>query len=107
MTYNDYQTQLAEEIHRIQEAAERATGGSETMKIKLTKKKGSVSVKFSAETDVEGIDLKDIVLATGKKGFSVDNTIAEFGARGYKGGLTKETRNTKEFTVNRDATQGD
>jgi hypothetical protein len=71
------------------------------MKIKLTKKRNSVSVRFTAENDTEGVDLKDIVLAAGSKrpnDFLTAST-EELGKRGYTGGVTKETRNTKEFTL--------
>ncbi len=73
------------------------------MKIKLTKKKNSLSLRFAAESGAEGIDLKDIVLAAAKKkkGLTAEGAIAEFKARGYSGGITKETRNTKEFRVGR------
>ena len=73
------------------------------MKIRLTKKRNSVSLRFSAQSDTEGVDLKDIVLALAKKknGTSIDGAMKEFKARGYTGTLTKETPKTKEFTLSR------
>ena len=68
------------------------------MKIKLTKKRGSISLKFRAETYTEGIDLKEIVLASAKES-RINNLIDGFKARGYTGTISKETRNTKEFTL--------
>jgi hypothetical protein len=71
------------------------------MKIKLTKKRNSMSVRFSAEGDREGVDLKNIVMAAGKKPVKpfMEASIAELERRGYRGGVTKETRNTREFTL--------
>ncbi len=80
------------------------------MKIKLTKKRNSVSVRFSAQGDKEGVDLAEIVMAAGKKparsshfgessGDFMATAIKELERRGYKGGVTKESRNSREFTV--------
>jgi hypothetical protein len=71
------------------------------MKIKLTKKRNSMSVRFSADGDREGIDLKDIVLAAGKAHPNdlLAASIDELQRRGYTSALTKETRNTREFTL--------
>jgi hypothetical protein len=71
------------------------------VKIRLTKKRNSVLLRFSAESDTEGVELKDIVLALAKNGISIDGAVKEFKARGYTATLTKETPNTKEFTLSR------
>jgi hypothetical protein len=76
---------------------------AEFVKIKLSKKRNSMSVRFTAQSDQEGIDLKDIILAAGKKRPErlLTSSIAELGRRGYSGGITRETRNTREFTLGR------
>ena len=78
------------------------------MKIKLTKKRNSLSVRFSAQGDQEGIDLKEIVMAVGKKPVQpfMDAAIAKLERLGYRGGVTKQTRNTREFTLHAPETEG-
>jgi hypothetical protein len=73
----------------------------ELMKIRLTKNKKSLSVRFSAENDTEGVDLKDVVLgmAKGANAGMMTRAIEDLGKRGYTGDLTKETASTKQFTV--------
>jgi len=78
------------------------------MKIRLSKKKNSVSLRISAQSDDEAVDLKDAVLAMGEKEASWDSCVkaAELLAeRGYTGEVTKETRNTKEFTLSKPETE--
>jgi hypothetical protein len=72
------------------------------MKIKLTKKRNSTTVRFSAD-DHEGVDLKDVILSTADENPNelITGAIEKLGRLGYEGGLTKETRNTREFTLKR------
>lgn len=79
------------------------------MKIRLTKRKASAKVRIEGESEAESSDL-DAVLA-GMPARPVDTeeswtwtrTVVEgLIARGYKGGLVKDTPNIKEFVVTRD-----
>lgn len=71
------------------------------MKIKLTKKRNSVSVRFSAESSQEGVDLKDLVMAAADAPSEelLSKSIEGLERLGYRGGITKETRNTREFIL--------
>ena len=72
------------------------------MKIKLTKKRNSISVQFRAQGGSEGVDLKEMVLSMAKGNDSVAGLVQELGDKGYRGGLTKETEDVKEFTVSKE-----
>jgi hypothetical protein len=86
------------------------------MKIKLVKKRDGSTIEFRAENHGEGVDLKDFVLSLGRPANeclanhlakepsieSMSAAIEELGKRGYE--LTKETRNTREFTVKKGKT---
>ena len=69
------------------------------MKIRITKKKGSVTLRFEAGGGSEGVDLKDIILGAAKKGLSIASITDELLARGYTGVPTKDTPNVKEFKL--------
>jgi hypothetical protein len=77
------------------------------VKLTLTKKRGSISLRFKAETGIEGVDLKNIVLGAAKNGLTIDTTVDEFRQRGYSARITKDTPTKKEFTLERDNTTND
>jgi hypothetical protein len=70
------------------------------MKIRLRKSKNSVSLKIEAGKGDEGLDLKEAVLAMATSG-DFDALFSKLETLGYRGDLTRETRNIKEFTVQR------
>ena len=74
------------------------------MKIRLSKKGDSVTIRFSAKArGNEGVDLKDALLATGMTagGDAIEKLVEMLADRGYRSELTKETKNTKEFTLSK------
>lgn len=76
------------------------------MKIRLVQKGKSLtlSIKASNSGD-EGVDLKEAVIAMGLKAAeqqpvkAITDLVETLAKLGYSGALTKETRNTKEFTI--------
>jgi hypothetical protein len=74
------------------------------MKIRITKRKGSVSIRFSAgRAGHEGVDLKDAVLKMGlpQETDSIVRIAETLAEKGYHGVLTKDTPNVKEFEVSK------
>ena len=71
------------------------------MKIKLVKKKRSMTVSFRAQNGAEGVDLKDVVMAMAKSSptLLVTDAIDELGKRGYAGDLVKESPNVKDYVI--------
>jgi hypothetical protein len=59
-----------------------------SIKIRVTKRKGSVSVRFSARSRGEGVDLKDAVLRMGMPSTAggITGMVEVLAERGYRAG---------------------
>lgn len=77
------------------------------MKIKISKRKNGATVSIKAASKgTEGVDLKDAVLGCVGKGNAdaagaLVGIVKVLGQRGYRGGITKRTRNTETYEVSR------
>lgn len=72
------------------------------MKIKVMKRKASISVSFQVEDDKEGVDLKNVLLGSFPDGVTAHNMVGLIellGQMGYKAESTKSTKTVNTFKV--------